>query len=69
MSAMMEEQVKGCAQCQESRKSPMKAPLHPWESPEYAWARVHTDFAGPFEGHMILILVDAHSKWMKVHPV
>ena len=25
------------------------------------------DFAGPFEGHMYLITVDAHSKWPEVH--
>ena len=31
------------------------------------WTQVHTDFAGPFLGKMYLILIDAHSKWMKVH--
>ena len=30
---------------------------------------MHADFAGPFEGHMFLILADAHSTWMEVHPV
>lgn len=25
------------------------------------------DFAGPFEGHIYLVVVDAHSKWPKVH--
>ncbi|KAJ8357039.1 hypothetical protein SKAU_G00198330 [Synaphobranchus kaupii] len=25
-----------------------------------------TDFAGPFEGHMFLVVVDAHSKWPEV---
>ena len=29
MDAMLEDRVKGCAQCQESRKSPAKAPLYP----------------------------------------
>ena len=31
-----------------------------------ACARVHADYAGPMEGKMFLILVDAHSKWMEV---
>ena len=30
---------------------------------------MHADFARPFEDHMFLILVDAHSKWMEVRPV
>ena len=27
---------------------------------------VHIDFAGPFKGHMFLILVLSHSKWLEV---
>ena len=33
------------------------------------WARVQVDVVGPFERHMFLMLVDAHSKWTEVHPV
>ena len=69
MDAAIEDRAKECYLCQESQKSPVKAPLHPWEWPERAWARVHVDFAGPFEDHMFLLLVDAHSKWMEIHPV
>ena len=43
-----------------------KAPLHPWEWPAQPWSRLHLDFAGPFLGHMYLVLVDAHSKWLEV---
>ena len=32
-----------------------------------AWSRIHLDFAGPFLGHMFLVIVDAHSKWLDVH--
>ena len=46
-----------------------KAPVHPWEWPERVWSRVHVDYAGPFEGSMSLIVVDAYSKWMGVVPV
>ena len=36
-------------------------PLHPWEWPHKPWLRIHADYAGPFQGRMLLILVDAHS--------
>lgn len=69
MDAEIENRVKDCPECQEQQKVPAKAPLHPWEWPERAWSRVHADYAGPFENWMFLIVVDAHSKWMEVHPV
>ena len=28
---------------------------------------MHADYACPFLGHMFLILIDEHSKWMEVH--
>ena len=46
--------------------SPPKAPVHPWEWLAQPWSRLHLDFAGPFLGHMYLILVDAYSKWLTV---
>ena len=33
------------------------------------WQRLHLDFAGPFQGHMCLIAVDAFSKWPEVVPM
>ena len=69
MDAAIEDQVKKCHHYQESQKSPAKSPLHLWEWPERAWAQVHVHFAGPFEVHMFLLLVDSHSKWMEVHPI
>ena len=26
------------------------------------------DFAGPFEGKMILVIIDSHSKWIEAYP-
>ena len=69
MDAEIENRVKGCGSCQEHLNAPAKAPLHPWEWPECAWSRVHVDFAGPFEGSMFLLVVDAYSKWIEVVPV
>ena len=59
--------VKQCPVCQESRASPPLAPLHPWQWPSQPWSRVHLDFAGPYMGHMFLVIVDAHSKWLDAH--
>ena len=50
------------------RKNPPEAPLHPWEWPSRPWERLHIDYAGPFLGKMFLIMVDAYSKWLEVHP-
>ena len=41
------------------------APLNPWKRPSCPWARLHLDYAGPFEEKMILVVVDAHSKWIE----
>ena len=30
------------------------------------WKRIHVDLAGPFQGKMFFIVVDAHSKWPEV---
>ena len=32
-------------------------------------ARLHVDFAGPMDGRMYLIVVDAHSKWLEALPM
>ena len=65
----LEEKVKRCTDCQTHRKTPPEAPLHPWEWPNRPWSRVHVDYAGPFQGKMFLILIDAYSKWMEVFPM
>ncbi len=65
----LEQKVKSCTMCQTHQKAPPSAPMHPWEWPETPWSRIHADYAGPFLGKMFLIIVDAHSKWLEVHPV
>ena len=69
MDQDIEEMVRGCAECQINRPMPPLAPLQPWKWPTRPWARIHLDFAGPFLGQMFLILIDAHSKWIEVHPM
>ena len=66
MEAALEEAVKSCTKCQQNSNSPPSAPLHPWDWPDSPWSRIHIDYAGPIEGKMLLIVVDAHSKWTEV---
>ncbi|KAL5474437.1 hypothetical protein EMCRGX_G026383 [Ephydatia muelleri] len=66
MDADVEERVKRCEVCQ---KVPAAAPFHPWEWPKLPWCRLHADYAGPFMGKMILLIMDAHSKWLEAHIV
>ncbi len=60
----VEQLAKTCQTCQQTQKAP--GPSHPWKWPESPWQRIHVDFAGPFEGHMYLVVVEAHSKWPEV---
>ena len=60
------QKVKTCNHCQLNQHSPPKAPLRPWEWPTKPWSRIHVDYAGPLQGKMFLVVIDAHSKWMEV---
>ena len=67
MDKDLEELVKRCETCQDHRKQPPSAPLHPWEYPDGPWKHVHIDYAGPVDGNMLLIVVDACSKWIETY--
>ena len=56
--------VKHCYPCQSHRNGPAKEPLHHWEWPTEPWQKIHLDYAGPMKGCMILIVMDAHTKWI-----
>ena len=49
-----------CVACQEHKNAPAKAPLHLWSWLAAAWVRVHTNFAGPVDGKMLLVF------WMHI---
>lgn len=38
--------------------------MTPWLFPQRPWSRIHLDYAGPTEGKIILVVVDAYSKWI-----
>ena len=65
----LENKVKQCLMCQRVRKMPPKRPIQTWEWPEKPWTRIHLDHAGPIQGKTVLIIVDAHSKWIDAHIV
>ena len=65
MNSELEDSVKYCSKCQEHQRLPAKALMQPWEWPNRPWAHIHVDYTGPIEGKMVLIMVDAHSKWLE----
>ena len=68
LDKQIEQRVRGCVSCQAVKNAPPAAALQPWTWPSQPWKRVHLDFAGPFEGSMFLVAVDACSKWPEIHP-
>ncbi|XP_021370583.1 uncharacterized protein K02A2.6-like isoform X2 [Mizuhopecten yessoensis] len=66
IDAEIEERVKCCESCQLQASIPAMAPLHSWDWPSRPWSRVHVDYAGPFLGHMYLVVIDAYSKWVEI---
>ena len=66
LNEQIEEQAKQCLNCQMISSNPSLALLQPWIWPNKAWQRLHVDFAGPFKGHMFIVIIDAYSKWPEV---
>ena len=62
----IEHLAKSCQSCQAVKQSLPCVPLTPWVWPAKRWQRVHLDIAGPFQGSMFLVVVDAHSKQPEV---
>ena len=63
MDQQIEKLVKSCPDCLAIGKTPPVAPLQPWEWPSRVFQRLHIDFAGPFQGAMFFVVVDAYSRW------
>lgn len=65
MDRDIEDRVKRCNTCQTMSKTVPEASLHTWPWPTRPWSRIHLDFAGPIQNQMILVIIDAHSKWIE----
>ena len=61
--------VKKCYLCQQVQPVSPPAPLHPWQWPSHPRSRLHLDFAGSVAGKMLLVVIDAYSKWIEVIPM
>ena len=61
----IEDFVSNCNVCSESRPEPRKGKVIVGNKANYPFERVHADFLGPVKGKMILIIVDAYSKWVE----
>ena len=59
------ETVHNCSACQSTQNHQPPTTSHPWVWPSRPWQSIHLDFAGPFWGHMYLLVVDTHSKWIE----
>nr|XP_022905220.1 uncharacterized protein K02A2.6-like [Onthophagus taurus] len=61
--------TKECRQCCLTKNNPKAiTKYHTWEYPKSPWQRVHIDYAGPFQEHYFLIIVDAYTKYLEVFP-
>ncbi|XP_003741639.1 uncharacterized protein K02A2.6-like [Galendromus occidentalis] len=60
----IEELASGCIACLTHARNPPKM-IHNWEQTSYCFQRIHLDYAGPIGNKYILLLVDAHSKWLE----
>ena len=69
LNKQIEATTKSCTHCQKVKNAPSVAPLHPWNWPSMPWQKIRVDLAGPFQGQMILIIVDSYSKWPEVVPM
>ncbi|KAJ8872038.1 hypothetical protein PR048_028378 [Dryococelus australis] len=55
----IEHLVRSCTECVAIKNSPAKAPKHNWQ-------RIHIDYAGRYQDHHFLVVVDAEYKWAEV---
>ncbi|XP_055348004.1 uncharacterized protein K02A2.6-like [Paramacrobiotus metropolitanus] len=66
MDRDVERVSKACRICTERAGETAKVPLSQWPVPVGPWRRLHVDFAGPFHGTMLFVVVDGMSKWPEV---
>ena len=61
--------VQECVTCQVNQKDPVTAPVPLWKWPKKPWAWLYIDYTRPFQGKLLLILINAHLKWIEAVPV
>ncbi|XP_042143933.1 uncharacterized protein LOC121834249 [Ixodes scapularis] len=58
-----------CHNCVQNLPMPASAQPISWPAVKEKWSRLHADFAGPVAGSMILVVVDAATKWIEAVPM
>ncbi|XP_037501017.1 uncharacterized protein K02A2.6-like [Rhipicephalus sanguineus] len=64
----IERLVRECPACVQAAAMPPAQTPVPWPTTGEKWSRLHADYAGPIEGHMILVVVDSETKWIEAVP-
>ena len=59
MDLDIDQVVRKCEDCQKKQAAPPQAPLQQWSWPKQPWSRIHIDYAGPLQGSMYLVVIDA----------
>ena len=54
--------------CQQNLSAPPIKQVS-WPASEQPWDRIHLVHAGPFERHILFIIIDTKMKWLEVIPV
>ena len=62
LNADIEKLIQSCEICKQCSSAPQQFYTE-WPKTDSPWERLHLDFAGPFQGKMWLMCVDAHSKF------
>lgn len=58
--------VKSCENCALTKATLPKVIVHPWNTTQENWERIHIDYAGPLDNKFLLVVVDAKSKWAEI---
>ena len=66
INAEIAEFVSNCRNCQSYSDAESRVPPIPWAKSLKPWERIHVDFAGPFKGKILFLVVDSYSKWLDV---
>ena len=64
INANSEMKVQQCEECQINHKLAASASIHEWTYPSTPLSRVNLDDVTPEDGKMLLIIVNAFSKWV-----
>ena len=64
----IERKVATCDTCRQHANQPSAETIRPWPHARI-WSRLHIDFCGPIDGYMILVMIDAGSKFLDAIPM